>query len=97
MGGGGGGTRKDLRDGWLCAGFTTPWSSSRPRSRRRVAPFPTGILEGFRAGYGFPPAASAPWAEGFAWGVAYLMAGGLGLHWAARYARRSGMLLRLSE
>lgn len=32
----------------------------------------TGILEGFRAGYGFPPAASAPWAEGFAWGVAYL-------------------------
>lgn len=57
----------------------------------------TGILEGFRAGYGFPPAASAPWAEGFAWGVAYLMVGGLGLHWAARYARRSGMLLRLSE
>ena len=57
----------------------------------------TGILEGFRAGYGFPPAASAPWAEGFAGGVAYLMAGGLGLHWAARYARRSGMLLRLSE
>jgi ABC-2 type transport system permease protein len=57
----------------------------------------TGILEGFRAGYGFPPAASAPWVEGFAWGVVYLMAGGLTLHWAARYARRSGMLLRLSE
>lgn len=57
----------------------------------------TGILEGFRAGYGFAPAGSAPWAAGFAWGVAYLAAGGLGLHWASRSARRSGMLLRLSE
>jgi len=57
----------------------------------------TGILEGFRAGYGFPPAGSAPWSAGFAWGVADLVAWGLTLHWATRYARRSGMLLRLSE
>jgi hypothetical protein len=57
----------------------------------------TGILEGFRAGYGFPPAGSAPFTWGFAWGLAYLVAGGLMLHWAARYARKSGMLLRLSE
>ncbi|MBI2080236.1 MAG: ABC transporter permease [candidate division NC10 bacterium] len=57
----------------------------------------TGILEGFRAGYGFAPATASPWGEGLALGVGYLLAGGFTLHWAARSARRSGMLLRLSE
>ena len=57
----------------------------------------TFFLEYFRTGYGFTPVFSYPLAKGYALLVVYLLI----FFWALRYAferaRRSGMILRLSE
>jgi ABC-2 type transport system permease protein len=57
----------------------------------------TYFLEAFREGYGFPPVFPAPWLRGFVMALAYLAAGYAAFTWAISRARRTGMLLKLSD
>jgi ABC-2 type transport system permease protein len=57
----------------------------------------TYLLEGFRADFGFPPLFSAPWQRGFLLALAYLLGGYACFSWAITRARRTGMLLKLSD
>ncbi len=57
----------------------------------------TYFLEAFRAHYGFSPVFPAPLARGYLIALAYLVAGYAAFSWAAGRARRTGMLLRLSD
>jgi ABC-2 type transport system permease protein len=55
------------------------------------------FLEAFRAHYGFTPVFDAPLLRGFAMALLYLGAGYLAFRGAIARARRTGMLLRLSD
>ena len=57
----------------------------------------TYFLDGFRAGYGFPPLFHAPFLQGFLVSLLYLGVAYWGLTAAVTRARRTGTLLRLSE
>ena len=57
----------------------------------------TYFLEAFRAHYGFPPVFPAPWLRGYALALGYLVLGYAGFSWAISRARRTGMLLKLSD
>ncbi len=57
----------------------------------------TYFLEAFRADYGFPSLFRAPWLVGYVLAGAYLVAAYLAFSWAIARARRTGMLLRLSD
>jgi ABC-2 type transport system permease protein len=57
----------------------------------------THFLDGFRAGYGFAPLFPAPFATGFALSGLYLLLAHRALAAALRRARRTGLLLKLSE
>jgi ABC-2 type transport system permease protein len=57
----------------------------------------TYFLEAFRAHYGFEPVFTAPWSRGFLLAALYLVGGYAGLAWAVGRARRTGMLLKLSD
>jgi ABC-2 type transport system permease protein len=57
----------------------------------------TYLLEAFRAHFGFPPLLSDPWPKGFALALAYLAGGYACFGWAITRARRTGMLLKLSD
>ena len=57
----------------------------------------TYLLEAFRAGLGFAPLFSDPWLRGFALALAYLAGGYACFGWAITRARRTGMLLKLSD
>jgi ABC-2 type transport system permease protein len=57
----------------------------------------TYLLEGFRADFGFPPVFADPWARGFVLALAYLIGGYACFGWAITRARRTGMLLKLSD
>jgi ABC-2 type transport system permease protein len=55
------------------------------------------FLEAFRAHYGFTPGFDAPLLRGFAMALLYVGAGYLAFRGAIARARRTGMLLRLSD
>jgi ABC-2 type transport system permease protein len=57
----------------------------------------TYFLEAFRADYGFPSFSRSPWLTGYAVAIAYLVGGYVMFSWAIARARRTGMLLRLSD
>lgn len=57
----------------------------------------TYFLEAFRAHYGFAPLLAAPLLRGYALAVAYVVGGYALFAWAIERARRTGMLLRLSD
>jgi ABC-2 type transport system permease protein len=57
----------------------------------------TYLLEAFRAELGFAPLFSDPWLRGFALALAYLAGGYACFGWAITRARRTGMLLKLSD
>ena len=57
----------------------------------------TYFLDAFRAGYGFPPHFLHPVATGFGLAVAYAVIAHWALALAIRRARRTGLLLKLSE
>jgi ABC-2 type transport system permease protein len=57
----------------------------------------TYLLEGFRADFGFPSLFSDPWLRGFLLALAYLLGGYGCFVWAIARARRTGMLLKLSD
>jgi len=57
----------------------------------------TYFLEAFRADYGFPPLFAAPWLRGYAIALVYLAGGYAAFSWAITRARRTGMLLKLSD
>jgi len=57
----------------------------------------TYFLEAFRAHYGFAPIFDEPLLRGYAIALAYLVGGYAAFSWAVTRARRTGMLLRLSD
>jgi ABC-2 type transport system permease protein len=57
----------------------------------------TYFLEAFRADFGFPPLFPAPWAWGYAIALVYVAGGYAAFSWAITRARRTGMLLKLSD
>jgi ABC-2 type transport system permease protein len=57
----------------------------------------TYFLEAFRAHFGFAPVFPAPLLRGFALAVVYVAGGYALFAWAVARARRTGMLLRLSD
>ena len=57
----------------------------------------TYFLEAFRAHYGFTPVFPMPLLRGYAMAAAYLVGGYVAFSWAVTRARRTGMLLRLSD
>jgi len=57
----------------------------------------TYFLDGFRAGYGFPSQFAHPFAVGFALALGYVALGHWALASAITRARRTGLLLKLSE
>lgn len=57
----------------------------------------TYFLEAFRVNYGFAPVFADPLARGYALAVVYLVGGYGAFSWAVARARRTGMLLRLSD
>jgi len=57
----------------------------------------TYFLEAFRAHYGFTPVFSEPLWRGYVVALAYLVGGYAVFGWALTRARRTGMLLRLSD
>jgi len=57
----------------------------------------TYFLEGFRAHYGFAPVFGEPVLRGYVMVLAYLVGAYGAFSWAVRRARRTGMLLRLSD
>ncbi len=57
----------------------------------------TYFLEYFRQFYGFAPASSHVLAKGYAWALGYLVLEILLMKAALRRAKRTGLLLKLSE
>ncbi len=57
----------------------------------------TYFLEAFRAHFGFAPTFGEPLLRGYALALAYLAGGYAAFAWAVTRARRTGMLLRLSD
>lgn len=57
----------------------------------------TYFLEAFRAHFGFVPVFGEPLVRGYLVGLVYLAGGYAAFGWAVRRARRTGMLLRLSD
>lgn len=57
----------------------------------------TYLLEAFRAPFGFPPTFDDPLARGYALALGYVAGGYVLFAWALARARRTGMLLRLSD
>jgi ABC-2 type transport system permease protein len=57
----------------------------------------THVIEGFRAGYGFAPSTPYPGALGVALALGYVLLAYWGLASAVTRARRTGLLLKLSE
>jgi ABC-2 type transport system permease protein len=57
----------------------------------------TYFLDAFRAGYGFPPEFETPWTTGFALAILYVALAHWALAAAITRARRTGLLLKLSE
>jgi ABC-2 type transport system permease protein len=57
----------------------------------------TYFLEAFREHYGFAPVFGSPLLQGYGVALAYLVAGYAAFDWALGRARRTGMLLRLSD
>jgi ABC-2 type transport system permease protein len=57
----------------------------------------TYLLEGFRAAFGFPALFHDPWLWGFGMALVYLVGGYACFGWAITRARRTGMLLKLSD
>jgi ABC-2 type transport system permease protein len=57
----------------------------------------TYFLEAFRAHHGFAPLYAAPLLHGYALAAAYVVGGYALFAWAIERARRTGMLLRLSD
>jgi ABC-2 type transport system permease protein len=57
----------------------------------------TYLLEAFRAELGFAPLFADPWLRGFGLALAYLAGGYACFGWAITRARRTGMLLKLSD
>src|SRR5262245_27771514 len=57
----------------------------------------TYFLDAFRAGYGFPSEFAHPWLTGFALIAAYVVLAHWALAAAVTHARRTGLLLKLSE
>lgn len=57
----------------------------------------TYLLEAFRASFGFEPVFAHPLARGYALALAYVAGGYALFTWALGRARRTGMLLRLSD
>lgn len=57
----------------------------------------TYFLEAFRADYGFPPLFATPWVWGYAIALVYVAGGYAAFSWAITRARRTGMLLKLSD
>jgi len=57
----------------------------------------TYFLEAFRADYGFPPTFATPWVWGYAIALVYVAGGYAAFGWAITRARRTGMLLKLSD
>ena len=57
----------------------------------------THVLEAFRAHLGYAPVFTAPLLRGYALAVLYVVAGYACFAWAIQRARRTGMLLRLSD
>jgi ABC-2 type transport system permease protein len=57
----------------------------------------TYFLDAVRAGYGFPSRYPYPVATGLALAVVYVVLGNVALAAAVRHARRTGLLLKLSE
>jgi ABC-2 type transport system permease protein len=57
----------------------------------------TYFLEAFRSGFGFEPVLPTPWLRGYAVALAYLAIAYAAFGWAIARARRTGMLLRLSD
>lgn len=57
----------------------------------------TYFLEAFRAHFGFAPVFGEPLLRGYALALAYLALGYAAFAWAVTRARRTGMLLRLSD
>jgi ABC-2 type transport system permease protein len=57
----------------------------------------TYFLDGIRAGYGFPSSHAHPFAVGFALSVAYVLLAHWALAAAVSRARRTGLLLKVSE
>ncbi len=57
----------------------------------------THFLEAFRANLGYAPVFTAPLLRGYGLAVVYLAGGYALLTWAIQRARRTGMLLRLSD
>jgi ABC-2 type transport system permease protein len=82
----------------LLCGVYYPVSVLPPLLRGVAAAVPlTYFLEAFRAEYGFAPVFAAPLARGYALAVVYALGGYALFAWAVGRARRSGMLLRLSD
>jgi ABC-2 type transport system permease protein len=82
----------------LLCGVYYPVTLLPPPLRAVAAAVPlTYFLEAFRAEFGFAPVFSAPLARGYALGVAYAVGGYALFTWAIGHARRSGMLLKLSD
>ncbi len=57
----------------------------------------THVLEAFRAHLGYAPVFTAPLLRGYALAVLYVVAGYACFAWSIQRARRTGMLLRLSD
>ena len=82
----------------LLCGVYYPVSVLPPVLRSVAAGVPlTYFLEAFREHYGFAPVFRAPLARGYVLAGAYVVGAYLLFTWAIARARRSGMLLRLSD
>jgi ABC-2 type transport system permease protein len=82
----------------LLCGVYYPVSVLPPVLRAVAAGVPlTYFLETFRAHYGFAPVFAAPLARGYVLALAYALGGYALFAWAIARARRTGMLLKLSD
>jgi ABC-2 type transport system permease protein len=82
----------------LVCGVYYPVSVLPAPLRRVAAGVPiTYFLEAVRASHGFPPVFDAPLAQGFLLAVAYVALGYLAFAASVERARRTGMLLKLSD
>ena len=82
----------------LVCGIYYPVSLLPGALRALAAAVPlTYFLEAFRGHYGFEPVFTAPWSRGFVLAALYLAGGYAGFAWAVGRARRTGMLLKLSD
>ena len=82
----------------LLCGVYYPVSVLPPVLRAVAACVPlTYFLEAFRAHYGFAPVFAAPLTRGYVLALAYALGGYALFAWAIARARRTGMLLKLSD